>query len=205
MPTNNTARRLNHDDAPHEDHSVRLAASWADYQRHLKLRGESARPRLTFDGEQLEIMAPSPDHETISRTIHDLVATYCQELDIDYTAVGSWTLNSKKLGVGLEPDECYVFGPRGRAKVPDLAIEVVWTSGGLDKLDIYRPLGVREIWVWQRGKVVPYVLRRSGYKPAARSLALPGIDLAELAACIGEPSTSAAVKRFRTHLRRASR
>jgi len=198
----NTARPIVHDDAPHEDHSVRLAASWADYQRHLKLRGESARPRLTFSDGVLEIMAPSPDHEAISRTIHDLVAAYCQERDIDYTAVGSWTLSSKKLGKGLEPDECYIFGPRGSAKVPDLAIEVVWTSGGLDKLDIYRPLGVREVWVWQRGKVVPHVLGRSGYKPATRSVALPGVDLGELAACIGEPSTSAAVKRFRAYCRR---
>ena len=198
----NTARPIVHDDAPHEDHSVRLAASWADYQRHLKLRGEAARPRLTFSDGVLEIMAPSPDHETISRTIHDLVATYCQEREIDYTAVGSWTLSSKKLGKGLEPDECYIFGPRGSAKVPDLAIEVVWTSGGLDKLDIYRPLGVREVWVWQRGKIVPHVLGRSGYKPAARSTALPGIDLAELAACIDEPSNGAAVKRFRAHCRR---
>jgi hypothetical protein len=46
------------------------------------------------------------------------------------------------------------------------------------------------------------VLRRGGYKPAARSVALPGIDLAELAACVDEPSTSAAVKRFRAHCRR---
>jgi Uma2 family endonuclease len=198
----NTARRLNHDDAPHKDHIVRLTASWSDYASLLRQRGESSCPRLTFDGEHLEIMAPSEDHETISRTLHSLVATYCDERDIDYTAVGSWTLGGKKLGKGLEPDECYVFGPRGSAKVPDLAIEVIWTSGGMDKLDIYRALGVREVWVWRTGKIVPHVLRRSGYKPAARSVALPGIDLAELAACVDEPSTSAAVKRFRAHCRR---
>jgi len=198
----NAARLLSHDDAPHEDHSVRLAASWADYQRHLKLRGESARPRLTFDGEQLEFMAPSEDHETIGDTIHDLVVAYCDEHDVEYTGVGSWTLKSKQLGKGLEPDACFVFGKRGSAKVPDLAIEVVWTSGGLDKLPIYLALGVREVWVWRTGKITPHVLGRSGYKPAARSVALPGIDLAELAACINEPSTSAAVKRFRAHCRR---
>lgn len=32
------------------------------------------------------------------------------------------------------------------AERPHLAIEVVWTSGGLDKLDVYRKLGVREVW-----------------------------------------------------------
>lgn len=199
----NTARRLQpHDDAPHEDHSVRLAASWADYQRHLKLRGESSRPRLTYDSGQLEIMAPSEDHETIGDAIHDLVATYCQELDIEYTGVGSWTLKSKPLGKGLEPDACFVFGKRGSAKAPDLAIEVVWTSGSLDKLPIYLALGVREVWVWQRGKITAYVKRGKRYQPSKHSELLKGIDLVELVACIDEPSTSAAVKRFRAHCRR---
>jgi len=198
----NTARRLSHDDAPHEDHSVRLPASWSDYQRHLKLRGESARPRLTFSDGVLEIMSPSEDHEWIKSVVGRLVGTYCDERDIDYTSVGSWTLTSKSLGKGLEPDDCFIFGPRGSAKVPDLAIEVVWTSGGVDKLGIYRALGVREVWVWKRGKITPHVLRRSGYKPATRSAALPGIDLVELVACIDESSTGAAVKRFRAYCRR---
>lgn len=30
---------------------------------------------------------------------------------------------------GLEPDECYVIG--AEKEYPDLAIEVVWTSGGM--------------------------------------------------------------------------
>lgn len=199
----NTARPLVHDDAPHEDHSVRLVASWADYQRHIKLRGEASRPRLTFADGVLEIMSPSENHEEIAFVLERLVAVFCEEHDIEYTGAGSWTLKSKQLGKGLEPDACFIFGKRGSRRVPDLAIEVVWTSGSLDKLDIYRALGVREVWVWQRGKVVPHVLRRSGYKPAARSAALPGIDLAELAACVAEPSTSAAVKRFRAHLAKA--
>jgi Uma2 family endonuclease len=199
MPAN-TAHRLSHDDAPHEDHSVRLAASWRDYASLLRQRGESSQPRLTFADGVLEVMRTSVEHEVISRAIGSLVATYCDVHDVEYTGVGSWTLASRKLGKGLEPDECFVLGPRGSAKVPDLAIEVVWTSGGIDKLDIYRALGVREVWVWQRGKVVPHVLRRSGYKPAARSATLPRIDLVELAACVDEPSTSAAVKRFRAHL-----
>jgi len=199
----NTARRLQpYDDAPHEDHAVRVPASWSDYQRHLKLRGESARPRLTFDGEQLELMAPSPDHEIISRAIASLVATYCDEHDVEYTGVGSWTLKSKPLAKGLEPDASFIFGKRGSAKVPDLAIEVMWTAGGVDKLPIYLALGVREVWIWQRGKITAYCKRGKRYQPSKHSELLDGIDLVELVACIAEPSTSAAVKRFRAHCRR---
>ena len=58
-----------------------------------------------------------------------------------FTAVGSWTLKSKKHKRGAEPDECYIFGKK-KTNRPDLAIEVEWSSGGIDKLDVYRKLGV---------------------------------------------------------------
>ena len=196
-----TPKLLVRDDTPREDHFVHLrGATWKDYERVLAIRGDHSAPRIAYLHGTLEIMSPSRSHESLKSDIGCLVEVWCLERGVEFSTYGSWTLKIKRLKLGLEPDECYIFGPRGRAKVPDLAIEVVWTSGGLDKLDIYRPLGVREVWVWQRGKIVPHVLGRSGYKPAARSAALPGIDLAELAACIDEPSTSAAVKRFRAHL-----
>jgi Uma2 family endonuclease len=189
------------DDDPREDHAVQLAASWRDYASLLRQRGESSSPRLTFADGVLEVMKPSADHEVISRAIASLVATYCEVHDIEYTGVGSWTLASRKLGIGLEPDECFVLGPRGSAKVPDLAVEVVWTAGRLDKLPLYLALGVREVWLWRRGAITAHRLRGERYQTSRRSALLAGVDLGELAACIDEPSTSAAVKRFRAHLR----
>ena len=55
---------------------------------------------------------------------------------------------------GVEPDECYVFGDAPDPERPDLAIEVVWTRGGIDKREIYRALGVRELWFWRRGQYI---------------------------------------------------
>jgi Uma2 family endonuclease len=46
--------------------------------------------------------------------------------------------------VGLEPDECYSIGHA--RKLPDFALEVVETSGGIDTLEAYRRLGFREVW-----------------------------------------------------------
>ena len=66
------------------------------------------------------------------------------ERDIDIMPYGSWLLESKVHRRGIEPDECYVLGEVTDPEVPDLAIEVVWTSGGLDKLEIYRKLRVRD-------------------------------------------------------------
>ncbi|MEG4506483.1 Uma2 family endonuclease [Microcoleus sp. F6_B4] len=35
--------------------------------------------------------------------------------------------------------------------IPDLAIEVVFTSGGIDKLQLYKRLGIPEVWFWEDG------------------------------------------------------
>jgi Uma2 family endonuclease len=148
-------------------------------------------------------MSPSQNHEAIKTTIGHLVGVFCMERGVPFKAVGSWTLHKKKLKKGVEPDECFVFGERARARtlVPDLAVEVVWTSGGMEKFPIYQALGVSEVWVWRRSKLVPYVLRATGYKAVKKSRVLPGIDLTELAACTAEPLTSDAITRFRAHLR----
>ena len=81
---------------------------------------------------------------------------YADELGLDLEGIGSWTLKRKELERGAEPDECYSLGPV--REVPDLVIEVIWTSGGLDTLEIYRQLGVREIWIWRKGEIEVHVL-----------------------------------------------
>ena len=65
----------------------------------------------------------------------------------------------EELERGVEPDECWGFGPvRPDAEKPDLATEVVWTSGGIQEVEIYRKLGVREVWSWQKGRLTPSML-----------------------------------------------
>jgi Uma2 family endonuclease len=34
---------------------------------------------------------------------------------------------------------------------PDLVIEVVFTSGGIKKLNLYPSLNIPEVWFWQDG------------------------------------------------------
>jgi hypothetical protein len=77
----------------------------------------------------------------------------------------------------------------------------VWTSGGLDKLDVYRKLGVGEVWYWRRGRIVPFVLRGESYEERASSEVLAGIDLPELARYLDRPKTSAAIRDYRDALR----
>lgn len=175
--------------------------TWADYQRILELRGEHSAPRLHYADGVLEIMSPSRDHGAIKSRIGQLVEVYCLEAGIDFDTLGSWTLEDKLARRGLEPDECYVFGPSQQATRPDLAIEVIWTSGSLAKLDTYRALGVREVWVWQRGVITSFVLGADGYVEQAGSAVLPGLQFAQLASFLDQPSAAAAMRAYRDALR----
>lgn len=173
---------------------------WDEYEAVLTMRGESSAVRIAYLEGALELMSPSRDHETLKTKLARLVEAYAEELGIELEGYGSWTLKRREAERGAEPDECYSIGPAG--EVPDLAIEVIWTSGGLDKLEIYRRLGVREVWVWQRGEIAAFALRGDRYERIARSELLPQIDLDLVRSLLDAPSQSAAVRELRDRLRR---
>jgi Uma2 family endonuclease len=194
--------QIEHDDTPHEDKVVLLRrATWADYQRLLEVRGEAPTPRLAYLKGVLEIMTPSRPHESLKSKIGCLVEVWCLENGIDFNPYGSWTLERKDEESGIEPDECYVFGTATDPDRPDLAIEVVWTSGGLDKLAIYARLGVREVWFWRRGKLSAHVLSGATYQEVQVSRVLPGIDLTALAGFLDRATASQAIREYRAALR----
>jgi hypothetical protein len=58
-------------------------------------------------------------------------AAYALDRGIDLSPYGSWTLKGAPQQGGVEPDECYIVGADQSRERPDLAIEVVWTSGGI--------------------------------------------------------------------------
>jgi Uma2 family endonuclease len=200
------ARLHEHDDTPVDDRVVVLRGmKWADYERMLQARGDAPVPRFAFWEGELEIMTPSFPHESIKSRIGRLVEVWCLEHDIEFSPCGSWTLKKRKGQAGLEPDESYVFGPVRGARRPDLAIEVVWTSGGIDKLAIYAKLGVQEVWFWRRGKIHVHVLRGETYVQSAKSKVLPGIDLPQLCSFLGRDTASQAIRAYRAALTRRSK
>ena len=173
---------------------------WSDYQRLLEVRGDQSLPRLAYLEGRLEIMTPAQPHEWLSSRISHLVAVWCLEMGIEFHAYGSWTLEDKSAERGVEPDECYVFGVEPGAARPHLAIEVVWTSGGLRKLDIYQKLGVQEVWFWRKGRILVHVLSGEQYLEAATSDVLPGIDLASMCLYLDRATTSQAIREYRASL-----
>ena len=196
------ARRLaDHDDTPVDDQIVVLrGATWADYQRVIEMRGEVSNPRVAFLEGVLEVMTPSRAHEGLKFNIGRLLEAWCLENGIEFSGYGSWTLESSERDRGVEPDECYVFGDVREPSRPDLAIEVVWTSGGIDKLEIYRKLGVREVWFWRRGQLTAHVLQGDAFVETSESAVLAGLDLAELASFLDRPTASQAIREYRAAL-----
>lgn len=189
----------------HIDQRVRLhGIDWEGYESFLALRGEQSGTRVTYLDGELELMSPSINHEIFKKTLARLLEAYAEERGIELNGYGSWTVKSAKDKLGVEADECYVVGLRdGPPTIPDIAIEVVWTSGGIDKLEVYRGLGVPEVWFWQKGALRFFLLRKDGYLASARSRLLPDLDPALIARCMGESSQTQAVRALRAALRDA--
>ncbi len=176
--------------------------SWADFELILQIRGDHSGVRMTYLNGVLELMSPSVDHEGIKKVIARLLEAYAEETGIPFNGFGSWTLKNPARARALEPDECYSLS-LGRPTRPDLAIEVVWTSGGIDKLDVYRGLGVREVWFWREGGIEVYVLVDEQYERREHSTLLPDLDRAELARHIDTENQTESVRRYREAIRRA--
>jgi Uma2 family endonuclease len=184
------------------DHRVFLhGVSWKLLEQILAARGDRGGVRITYLAGELELMSPSSSHESIKTMIGRLLEAYAEEAGIDMNGVGSWTVRRKPKERAAEPDECYVIGPLEGRKEPDLAIEVIWTAGGIDKLEVYRELGVGEVWLWRDGAISVHVLRRGVYKSVAKSKLFPQLDLGAVAALATTDNQTAAVRTFRAALR----
>jgi len=182
--------------------------SWADYERIDALRGESSVPRLTYVEGVLELMSPGTPHGSDKTKLARLFEAYLETLGIPVEGVGSWTVKNKKKKLGAEADECYVFttepvGPS--VKAPDLVIEVVYSSGGIDKLEVWLKLGAKEVWFWQAGKLDVFVLRRDAFVSARRSALVPDLDLELLVRCMAERTQTAAIRALRAALAKLHR
>lgn len=193
-----------HDDTPHGDQIIVLHdVTWKDYERLLAIRGDKSVPRISYLEGELEIMSPSRDHEQIKSFIGRLLEAWCIDRGIEMTPFGSWTLKGQRHDRAVEADECYVFGTAPRER-PQLAIEVEWTRGNVDKLRIYENLGVEEVWTWRKGVIQVHVLVGERFASAPRSRLLPDLDLTLLASMLDRETLTQAVRDFRKALETAS-
>lgn len=172
--------------------------TWEQFKLIQKGFDGSSGVRLFYYDGAIEIFMPGREHEIFSRIIGYLVTTLLTEKGIFFQPTGAMTQEKAEV-VSAQADESYCIG--SVKPIPDLSIEVVFTSGGINKLERYKALGVPEVWFWEDGLLKLYHLRDGRYERIDRSQ-LPGlddIDLNLLRRCIlmAETDAGEAIRTFR--------
>ncbi|HWG47087.1 MAG TPA: Uma2 family endonuclease [Gemmataceae bacterium] len=189
---------------------------WRTYTRLLCIFADRRGYRLTYDRGALEIMSPLPEHESDADFLGRLATTLTEELGLPIKAGRSTTLRRKRKQRGLEPDCCYWIAnePAMRGKrdldlrvdpPPDLAIEVDVTSSSLNRMGIYRALGVPEVWRLDDQTLTFHVLGANRtYGVVSHSLSFPLVTAADLlpffASCASQEENSV-IRQFREWIR----
>ena len=170
--------------------------SWREFKVVEQLL---SRPgvRLSFLDGVLEIRRmPGEKHETLkNELVNPSRSLFASNAGIDYTPTGSITLESPSGLVKREADKSYKLGPN--REFPDLAVEVVVTSGGINKLEAYKRLQIPEVWFWENGALRMYSLGADGYAEVDRSFVLPDLDIVLLVRCINIENHLQAMREFK--------
>jgi Uma2 family endonuclease len=172
---------------------------WWQFEAFLAIRGDRAGVRVTYLEGELEIMSPSHTHEALKKLIARLLEAYADEPGLVFEGYGSLTMRNAPKLRGIEPDECYAVG--AAKEFPDLAVEVMWTHGGIDKLDVYRGLGVREVWIWMKDEPKAYELRGGAYVEISQSVVIPALSPSFIAGFLDCETQTEAVRKLRAALR----
>ena len=173
---------------------------WWQFETFLAIRGDRAGVRVTYLEGQLEIMSPSQSHEMLAKLIARLLEAYADEKGLVFEGYKSMTMRNAPKMRGIEPDECYAVG--AAKEYPDLAVEVIWTHGGIDKLDVYRGLGVREVWIWKKEELKAYELRGNAYVEIPQSVVIPGLTPSFIREFLDCETQTEAVRKLRAALRK---
>jgi Uma2 family endonuclease len=186
-------------DTQAEQRLILRGITWQQYLTIDSVLEDVPGLRLTYYQGLLEVMTLSPRHEREKTTIGRLLETYALATNLDLHGCGSTTYRNEAEARGLEPDECYCVGEL--KDIPDFAIEVIVTSGGIDKLQVYIGLNVSEVWFWQDGKFSLYRLQDGVYQQYDKSQLFPELDLTVLASYVQPDNQPAAVRDFFNSLR----
>ena len=180
--------------------------TWEQF-KHIQ-RGLEGSPgvRLAFYDGVVEIFMPGQAHEIFRKVIGFLLEMFFFEKNINVVPTGSVT-QEQEGETSAQADESYCF--EAVKPIPDLSIEVIFTSGSIAKLKRYQALGVPEVWFWQDGLFTLHRLGDSGYVKIERSQIpeLTELDLTLLTRCvlIGETNWLGAATEFRKGISKTGR
>ena len=155
-------------------------ATWNDYQAFSS--EEYPGYRVSYFQGEIIIVSPGLNHEIIAEVINRLIIAYCEQYDIQDFPFRQTRLEAVGQ-VGREPDVAYSFN--SRKPLPDLAVEVIFSSGDLETLKLsYQNLGIPELWIWKNNQLTFYHLNqvtKKEYFQVESSFLLEGIKAKTLA------------------------
>ncbi|MCP2729000.1 Uma2 family endonuclease [Limnofasciculus baicalensis] len=175
--------------------------TWEQFKFIQKGFDGSPGVRLFYHDGTIEILMPGQYHEIFAHIIGYLVTTFLVEEGILFKPTGAMT-QEKSGVVSAQADQSYCIG--SAKPIPDLSIEVVFTSGSISKLERYKALGVPEVWFWEDGVLNLYHLRDGSYEKIERSQ-LPGLnnlnlDLLRRCILMAETDSGEAIRMFRREM-----
>lgn len=113
------------------DQRIVLHGTWEDFKLLQKLSQSSPGVRLAFYDGEIELFMPGLQREQFSEIIGYLVTTFLLKRGILFVPSGSVT-QEKPGEASAQADKSYCFG--AAKPIPDLSIEVIFTSGSIGKL-----------------------------------------------------------------------
>jgi len=187
--------------------------SWQTYETLLEELSDR-RLRLTYNRGNLEIMAPSPEHELGKKVMGRFVETLAEETDLQIYPLGSTTFKRPELS-GAEPDECFyirrISAVRGKKRLyltedpaPDLVAEIDVTSSSQNRLQVYADLGVAEVWIYNGDVLMIQQLQNGTYNTSQTSQFFPNLPITDIANFLQQAETMdylELVKEFRSWVR----
>jgi Uma2 family endonuclease len=193
--------------------------SGVDWETYVRLRnalGDRSGVRMTYDRGELEIMAPSFEHEDFADFLGRMVVILTEEFGLPLRHGGSTTLKRRGKRRGLEPDRCYWIANESKVRgvkrlslqkypPPDLALEIDVTRRSLNRMTIYAKLGVREVWRLEGNTLTFFGLQNDGRNSELpKSLSFPKVspgDLLQFLALCPSHDENAVAAQFRHWLR----
>jgi Uma2 family endonuclease len=163
--------------------------TWEQFKLIQKGFEGSPGVRLFYYKGTIEILMPGREHEIFKGIIGLLIEMFLYEKRVEFEQTGSMTQEEEGVA-SAQADESYCIGTS--KTIPDLSIEVVFTSGGAAKLTRYQALGVPEVWFWEDGLFTLHRLREQGYERIYRSEIpeLADLDIDLLTRCVLMAQTS---------------
>jgi Uma2 family endonuclease len=169
--------------------------SWETFEQLATILQDVEGTKLVYLDGDLEIsMSPSKAHEEAKSTIGLLLEAYLRAKHIRFYVTGSATLGKKETLGRKEPDESYTL--YSKKDIPDLVVEVVISSGSINILEIYRRIGVPEVWFYQDEALTVYSLNNNQYLRVNHSPLLPELSLEHFAQYIRYSDQYDAVTEF---------